>query len=248
MLDQKRILITGGARGLGLAFAQSVSALGAAVVIADVLEDQGREASDTLRRQSRDVSFVAVDLASPESIERCAGEVAARFDALDGLVNNGAIATGIGGDLFADIPVSTWDRVMSVNVRGTWLMSAACLPLLKASPAGRIVNIASDTPLWGAPRLLHYVASKGAVIAMTRSMARELGADGITVNSVSPGLTQVEATASVPEARHRLYVEGRAIRREQLPEDVTGTVAYLLSALSASVTGQNIPVNGGFTV
>ena len=112
---------------------------------------------------------------------------------------------------------------MAVNVRGTWLATRTALPYLRSSRHGRVVNIASDTALWGAPRLLAYVASKGAVIAMTKSMARELGADGITVNAIAPGLTAVEATECVPEDRHRLYAGGRALNRTQVPADICGT-------------------------
>jgi NAD(P)-dependent dehydrogenase (short-subunit alcohol dehydrogenase family) len=238
-LGNKRILITGAARGLGRAFAEAAIQAGARVAIADVLEDLGK---DTARSLGAD--FIFLDLASPQSVEACAQN----FASLDGLVNNAAIATGIGGKSMEEIDIETWDRVMTVNVRGTWLMSKACLPALKKSPSGRIVNLASDTAMWGAPKLMHYVASKGALIAMTRAMARELGASGITVNAVAPGLTLVEATDYVPAERHRHYIEGRAIKRAQQPEDVCGAVLFLLSDDAAFMTGQVLPVNGGFVM
>lgn len=145
-----------------------------------------------------------------------------------------------------DYDPELWDRVMNINVKGTWLITKACIPHLKQSAAGKIINVASDTALWGAPNLMAYVASKGAIVAMTRSMARELGQFNICVNTLSPGLTLVEATEYVPQERHDLYVNGRAIQRQQLPQDLNGTALYLLSDLSSFVTGQNIPVNGGF--
>lgn len=238
-LSNKRILITGGARGLGRAFAEAAIQAGARVAIADVLEDLGKETARSLG-----ADFIFLDLASPQSVEACAQN----FASLDGLVNNAAIATGIGGKGMEEIDIETWDRVMQVNVRGTWLMTKACLPALKKSSSGRIVNLASDTAMWGAPKLMHYVASKGAVIAMTRAMARELGTSGITVNAVAPGLTLVEATEYVPAERHRQYVEGRAIKRAQQPEDVCGAVLFLLSDDAAFMTGQVLPVNGGFVM
>ena len=247
-LAGKRILLTGGARGLGRAFAESFCRDGARVVFGDVLEERGRQTADELAEQGFDVALLPLDLADPASIERFAVDAADRLGGVDGLVNNGAIATGIGGKLLDDIDVETWDRVMNVNVRGTWLMTRAAAPALRQAGGGSVVNVASDTALWGAPRLLHYVASKGAVIAMTRSMARELGEHEISVNAVAPGLTLVEATEYVPEDRHRLYVDGRAIRREQQPEDITGTVSFLLSDAARFVTGQLLPVNGGFVL
>jgi NAD(P)-dependent dehydrogenase (short-subunit alcohol dehydrogenase family) len=243
-LTGKRLLITGAARGLGAAFAEAAVAAGARVVIADILLERGEETARALSTTNHPVHFVALDLADPEAITRCAATTAEILGGIDGLVNNGAIATGIGGKTLDEIEIETWDKVMQVNVRGTWLMTRAVKPFLTTN--AKIVNIASDTALWGAPRLMHYVASKGAIIAMTRSLARELGETGVAVNAVAPGLTLVEATEYVPEERHQLYVNNRAIQREQRPEDVTGTVMFLLSDAAGFVTGQCIPVNGGF--
>jgi NAD(P)-dependent dehydrogenase (short-subunit alcohol dehydrogenase family) len=242
-LAQKRILVTGAARGLGRAFAEAAIAADARVVIADILDAEGRATAAACG-----APFVAIDLADPASVAGAVAETARLLGGLDGLVNNAAIATGIGGKTFEEIDIPSWDRVMSVNIRGTWLVTRAAAPHLRRSGAGRIVNIASDTALWGAPRLLHYVASKGAIIAMTRSLARELGPDGIAVNAIAPGLTIVEATDYVPEERHRLYVENRAMPRRQMPEDVVGAVLFLLSDEAAFVTGQVLPVNGGFVM
>jgi NAD(P)-dependent dehydrogenase (short-subunit alcohol dehydrogenase family) len=246
LLQGKKLLITGAARGLGLDFARAATAAGAEVAMADILAGQVMAEARALAAEGLIAHGLALDLADPASIEACARDAAGLLGGLDGLVNCGAIATGIGGVDMTELDIEVWDRVMTVNVRGSWLMTRAAVPYLKAAGAGKVVNIASDTALWGAPRLLAYVASKGALLAMTRSMARELGEYGICVNAVSPGLTLVEATQYVPQARHDQYVDGRAIHRPQLPEDVNGAVLYLLSDLSSFVTGQNLPVNGGF--
>ena len=240
-LKDKRILITGGARGLGQAFAEAAIAANARVMIADVLENEGKESAKKMG-----AIFTVLDLRDPKSVSNCAEQTIKSLGGLDGLVNCGAIATGIGGPTMSEIDIDVWDKVMEVNVRGTWLMSKAVIPYLAKNKSSKIVNIASDTAMWGAPKLMAYVASKGAIISMTRSMSRELGADNIAVNCIAPGLTLVEATEYVPEDRKNQYVTGRAIQRGQLPEDVTGTVMFLLSNDANFVTGQCIPVNGGF--
>lgn len=247
LLAGRRIVVTGAARGLGLAFAEALCTHGASVVLADLQTDLLDKSVAQLRKQGHDVNGVDVDVADPASVENCAASALERMGGIDGLVNNAAI-TDSGGKSCDELDIATWDRVMNVNVRGTWLMTRACRPALRESGRGAVINLASDTALWGAPCLLAYVASKGAVISMTRSLARELGADNITVNAIAPGLVQVEATKYVPEARRRQYVEQRALSRDQLPEDVTGVAVYALSDLARFITGQLLAVNGGFVM
>lgn len=239
----KRIIVTGGARGLGHSFASALVENGAKVVIADILEDEGLNSASQIG-----AAFVTLDLSEPVSINNCVASAVSELGGLDGLVNCGAIATGIGGITMDEIEIAIWDKVLSVNVRGTWLMSKAAIPHLEKNDNSKIINLASDTALWGAPRLMHYVASKGAIISMTRSMSRELGEKGIAVNCIAPGLTKVEATEYVPEERKQLYIQGRSIHREQLPSDIDGTAIFLLSDASNFMTGQCIAVNGGFVM
>ncbi|HGM5492194.1 TPA: SDR family oxidoreductase [Serratia fonticola] len=245
LLTGKRIVVTGAARGLGRSFAAAVAQAGASVVMCDILAEELQDSATSLREQGAQVEAQVIDLASPQSIS-VAFSAIAQGGAIDGLVNNAALATGVGGKTMMEYDIDLWDKVMQVNVRGTWLVSQAAVPLLAQAPHAKIVNVASDTALWGAPRLMAYVASKGAIISMTRSMARELGPQGICVNAIAPGLTRVEATEYVPAERHQLYEQGRALAGAQHPDDVTGSVLYLLSPLADFVTGQLIPVNGGF--
>ena len=247
LLAGRKVLVTGAARGLGLAFAKSIAEAGGAVAMADILGERVQQEAAALRAAGYSAHGFALDLADPASIQASAASAVDALGGLDGLVNNAAI-TNSGGRDASSIDIDTWDRVMNVNVRGTWLMTTACLPALKASGHGAIVNLASDTPLWGAPNLLAYVASKSAIIGMTKSLARECGADGITVNAIAPGLTLVEATEYVPAHRHALYRDQRAISRDQLPDDVCGAVLFALSDLSRFVTGQTLAVNGGFVM
>lgn len=246
MLAGKTIVVTGAARGVGRAIALACAQAGARLVLGDVLADAGRSVADELAGRGAMARFVPIDLDQPQSISDFARDVAQHEGAIHGLVNNAAIATNVGGRSFDDIDLDLWDRVMRVNVRGTWLVTRALVPLMPESGQGRIVNLASDTALWGAPRLLAYVASKGAVISMTRSLARELGPRGIGVTVVAPGIMRCEATEYVPPERHRLYETGRAVPGAQVPEDIVDTVVFLLTPGALALTGQVLPVNAGF--
>jgi NAD(P)-dependent dehydrogenase (short-subunit alcohol dehydrogenase family) len=237
-LHNKRVLITGGARGLGRAFAQAAANAGAEVTIADVIPS----VQDTAKAIGAAAHHL--DLASPDSIEA----LARKFDRLDGLVNNAAV-TDSGGRAMEELDVATWDRVFAVNVRGAWLMTRALAPALRRSK-GRVVNIASDTALWGAPKLLAYVSSKGALIAMTRALARELGADGITVNAIAPGAfpTAAEEIHPDPEGYARFVLDHQAVKRRGEPGDIGSAVLFLASPESAFVTGQLLNVDGGWVM
>lgn len=245
LTDDRTVVVTGAGRGLGLAMARRAGEDGFRVVVAEVDAVRGGEAVAELRAEGLDAHFVRCDVADPASVDELAAFVG-DLGPLYGLVNNAALANGVGGKEFQDIDVEVWDRLMAVNARSPWLVAKALHPLFR-SP-GRIVNIASDAALYGSPRLAHYIASKGAVIALTRAMARELGDKGITVNAVAPGLTEVEATETVPAERHALYRGNRAISRPQQPDDLVGLVSFLLSEESRYLTGQVIAVNGGFTM
>lgn len=245
-LRGRTVVITGAARGVGLAIARCCARHGAQLIIGDILDDLGRQAVEQLKSEGAQARFVPVDLASPSSIEAFAQDIADHEGHVHGLVNNAAIATNVGGHAFEDIELALWDRVMTVNVRGTWLMTRSIVRLMPDGAEARIVNMASDTALWGPPRLLAYVSSKGAVLSMTRSMARELGPRRIGVVALAPGLMKNEATEYVPASRHAEYEEGRAVPGAQMPEDIVEVTAFLLSAGALVLTGQTLPVNNGF--
>ena len=239
-------VITGAASGIGFAFAQHFARQGRRVVIADLRGSV--EAADRLSADGGVAMGFDTDVADEDAVAALVQATLDQFDGLDALVNNAGMFTTLTLRGFEQIPAAEWMQVMRVNTLGPFLCAQAMAPALRRSTAGRIVNIASTVPLKGVPRMLHYVASKGAVIAMTRALARELGDDRVTVNAIAPGFTLSDGVLA--HGIHELVSEdarttGRAIKRDQLPEDLIGAADFLLGPGSAFITGQTIVVDGG---
>lgn len=241
------VVVSGAGRGLGYAIAEDMATRGDQVVIAEKRADLAEQAEKSLRDRGLDVTSIVTDVTDRDSVVALAEHVSAMGGA-HALVNNAALADGVGGDTFWELDEEFFARVMSVNTFGTWLMSKHFFAQLAAHKRSSIVNIASDAALYGSPRLVHYVGSKGAVMAMTRTMSRDAGPHGVRVNAVAPGLTRVEATETVPADRYALYAANRVLPREQSPTDVAGVVRFLISDDADYVTGQTLVVDGGFVL
>jgi NAD(P)-dependent dehydrogenase (short-subunit alcohol dehydrogenase family) len=245
-LKGKVAVVTGGASGIGKAIALRLAHDGASVVIAD-LQRFDEAAAEIARATGSRVLGLQVDVSSESDAERMAQQAMKTFGRLDVLVNNAAIFSSLELRPFHEIPLDEFRRVLEVNVMGVWLCCRACVPHMRSGGYGRIINLASGAPLKGVPLFLHYLSSKGAVIAMTRGLAREVGADAITVNALAPGFTLSENVA-----KHEVHVRQgertkmtRAIQRDEKPEDLVGTVSFLASEDAAFITGQTIVVDGG---
>jgi NAD(P)-dependent dehydrogenase (short-subunit alcohol dehydrogenase family) len=232
-LEGKVAIVTGGAQGIGAAIAGGLGAEGATVVVADLNPPEGG---------------IRADVSSEQDVDGMVEETLARHGRIDILVNNAGLYASLEMRPFTEIPLEEWSRVMEVNVASMFLTCRAVVPVLREQGGGKIVNISSGTPFRGVPFLLHYVTSKGAIVALTRSLAKELGKDSIHVNCVAPGFTMSDGVKSHPEVVEKLRdvsVAARAIQRDQVPEDVVGAVVFLCTSAADFVTGQTMVIDGG---
>jgi len=240
-LEGRVVIVTGGAQGLGKTYAQRLTAEGALVAIADI---NGTLAQTTA--QEINALPIQTDVANRGSVQSMVDSVLQAYGKIDVLVNNAALFGPLEHQPIEDISVELWDRVMAINVRGVFLCCQAVIPVMKRQGSGKIINIASGTLLSAPPNFAHYITSKGAVFAMSRALAREVGPDGITVNTLSPGLTLTEAVGlhHAPERIEQSRVS-RALARDEVPEDLEGALVFLASDDSNFMTGQMLVVNGG---
>jgi NAD(P)-dependent dehydrogenase (short-subunit alcohol dehydrogenase family) len=241
-LQGKVAIVTGGAQGIGRAIADRLAADGARIVIADLkgAEDAATDFADGVG--------LTVDVSSEDDVARMATETVERCGAIDVLVNNAGLYASLAMRPFEQIPVEEWRQVMDVNVLSMFLTCRAVVPQMREQGGGRIVNISSGTPFRGVPFVLHYVTSKGAIVALTRALAKELGNDEILVNCVAPGFTMsagVQEHPEVIEALRDVSIASRTIKRDMVPEDVVGAVAFLCGPESTFLTGQTMVIDGG---
>jgi NAD(P)-dependent dehydrogenase (short-subunit alcohol dehydrogenase family) len=244
-LDGKVAIVTGAAQSIGVAYAKGLAAEGAKVSIADV------EPADAVVRAIREAGGEAMsqicDVSDPKAVTKLIRSTDEAFGGVHILVNNAALAARLVHKTLDALTSEEWDRVFAVNVRGTFECVKAALPVMRRQGYGKIINISSGTVFKGVTHMLHYVATKGAVIAMTRSMANELGKDGIRVNAIAPGLTSTEYMKSRNDIADYLITmaKSRAIQREEAPEDLVGACLFFASPDSDFISGQTLVVDGG---
>ena len=232
-LGGKVAIVTGGAQGIGAAIAGGLAAAGATVVIADLNPPDGG---------------IEADVATEEGVAAMVEETLSRHGRVDVLVNNAGLYASLEMRAFTEIPLEEWNRVMEVNVASMFLTCRAIVPVMREQGGGKIVNISSGTPFRGVPFLLHYVTSKGAIVALTRALAKELGKDSIHVNCVAPGFMMSDGVKSHPKVIEQLRdvsVASRTLQRDQVPEDVVGAVVFLCTPAADFVTGQTMVIDGG---
>jgi len=248
-LQGKTAIVTGGAKGIGRHYSQALAAEGARVMIADIADGKELAAEIAGRHGANAVASVNFDVSDEKAVKNVVAQTIKRFGRIDILVNNAALFAPLAEQRVLDIDVALWDRVMAINVRGVFLMTKHAAPHMIAQKYGKIINISSGTVARGIPNFSHYVTSKGAVTAFTRSISRELGEYNICVNSLAPGFTLSDSVIN-ENPNHLAHsqqpsIVRRAIKRDEYPEDLLGALVFLASADSDFITGQTIAVDGG---
>ena len=241
-------IITGGGHGIGRAYATRLAAEGASVVIAELDGTAGSAVAAELTTQGYAAFAVQTDVANETSVNHMAAQAIEKFGRIDVLVNNAAIFATVpmSRSPFDQISVDEWDRMMGVNVKGTWLACRAVVPQMRKQGYGKIINVSSGTALKGSPSRIHYVTSKAGILGFTKTHANEVGKDGICVNCVAPGSTLSEENPDEDILKMRAQAaNARALKRVQTPEDLTGAVLFFASADSDFITGQTLVVDGG---
>jgi len=238
----KVAIVTGGARHIGAVYARKLAAEGAAVVIADVLD--GSAVVNEIEAEGGKAIALRIDVSNDDDTSRMAADTVRAFGSIDVLVNNAAIFINIKRRPFDEITSEEWDRVSAVNIKGPFLCAKAVFPHMKQQRSGKIINISSSTVFSGTPLFLHYVASKAALIGMTRAVAREVGEYGICVNAIAPGLVEHEGQ-NAPKEFTEFQLKARSLKRLETPQDLLGILVYLASSDSDFVTGQTMIVDGG---
>ena len=243
LLTDHTIIVTGAATGIGQAFALGAAAQGAHVLVADL--NAADETMDLIKSQGGRASYARVDVSDEASVQAMAEAALKATGRIDGLINNAAYFREVKLTPFEELDPLIWDRIFQVNVKGVWLCCKAVMPAMRARHSGSIVNIASVVAVAGQPGYLHYVATKGAVLSMTKGLAKECGKDGVRCNVIAPGFVITDATKNRPIEWQQSFLKARALSREQRPDDLVGTALYLLSDLAGFVSGQTIVVDGG---
>ncbi len=247
-LEGRVAIVTGGGHGIGKAYAKRLASEGAKIVIAEIDEKAALAVAQELTAAGYEALGIGTDVSNAASVEKMAAAAVERFGRIDVLVNNAAIFATVPMSRlpFDQITVDEWDRMMNVNLKGTWLASCAVIPQMRKQGYGKIINISSGTALKGSPSRIHYVTSKAGILGFTKTLANEVGKDNICVNCVAPGSTLAEENPDQDIIKMRTQaISSRALKRVQSPDDLTGAIVFFSSADSDFITGQTLVVDGG---